>query len=121
MEAVQLIGRWGSDAIRRYIQEAPLQLQHIANPRAPQSGEINTQQLRSMVQKEVQALQHQFWVVNEGLPCPGSPRDMHRQQPVGHLMRLELWNIPLSQAASQADHQLLHQVLFPGLAPGVGQ
>ena len=64
VEAVQLIGRWGSDAIRRYIQEAPLQLQHITNPRTPQSSEINTQRLRSMVQKEVQALQHQFWVVN---------------------------------------------------------
>ena len=64
VEAVQLIGRWGSDAIRRYIQEAPLQLQHIANPRSPQSSEINNQQLRNMVQQEVQALQHQFWVVN---------------------------------------------------------
>lgn len=45
-------------------KKPPLQLQHIANPRAPQSGEINNQQLRSMIQKEVQALQHQFWVVN---------------------------------------------------------
>ena len=64
VEAVQLIGRWGSDAIRRYIQEAPLQLQHIANPRAPTYNETSNQQFRSMIQKEVRALQHKYWVVN---------------------------------------------------------
>ena len=64
LEAVQLIGRWGSDAIKRYIQEAPLQLQHVANPRAPAPTEMTSQHLRTLVQREVQALQHQYWICN---------------------------------------------------------
>ena len=64
LEAVQLIGRWGSDAIKRYIQEAPLQLQHVANPRAPAPNEMTSQHLRNLVQREVQALQHQYWICN---------------------------------------------------------
>ena len=64
LEAVQLIGRWGSDAIKRYIQEAPLQLQHVANPRAPAPTEMTSQHLRNLVQREVQALQHQYWICN---------------------------------------------------------
>ena len=64
LEAVQLIGRWGSDAIKRYIQEAPLQLQHVANPRAPAPNEMTSQHLRTLVQREVQALQHQYWICN---------------------------------------------------------
>ena len=57
-------GRWGSDAIKRYIQEAPLQLQHVANPRAPAPNEMTSQHLRNLVQREVQALQHQYWICN---------------------------------------------------------
>ena len=57
-------GRWGPDAIKRYIQEAPLQLQHVANPRAPAPNEMTTQHLRTLVQREVQALQHQYWICN---------------------------------------------------------
>ena len=64
LEAVQLIGRWGSDAIKRYIQEAPLQLQHVANPRAPAPNEMTSQHLRNLVQREIQALQHQYWICN---------------------------------------------------------
>ena len=64
LEAVQLIGRWGSDAIKRYIQEAPLQLQRVANPRAPAPSEMTSQHLRNLVQREVQALQHQYWICN---------------------------------------------------------
>ena len=64
LEAVQLIGRWGSDAIKRYIQEAPLQLQHVTNCRAPSLSEMASQHLRNLIQKEIQALQHQHWICN---------------------------------------------------------
>lgn len=49
LEAVQLIGRWGSDAIKHYIQEAPLQLRHVTNPRAPSPSEMTSQHLRNLV------------------------------------------------------------------------
>ena len=64
LEAVQLIGRWGSDAIKKYIQEAPLQLQHVTNPRVPSPNEMPSQQLRSLIQKEIAAMQHQYWIYN---------------------------------------------------------
>ena len=120
VEAVQLIGRWGSDAIRRYIQEAPLQLRHIANPRAPQSIEIANQQLRSMIQKEVQALQHEFWVVNpmtKVCHVPAVPETC-----IDNSRWVTLCGcLIIPQTALQANHQLLHQVLLSRLPQGDGQ
>ena len=45
LDTVQLIGRWGSDAIKVYVQEAP-------------------QQVREMVEHYLETLRRKFWVVN---------------------------------------------------------
>ena len=114
LEAVQLIGRWGSDAIKRYIQEAPLQLQHVANPRAPAPTEMTSQHLRNLVQREVQTPVLDLQPHDQGLPRASSSRNMHRQCPMGNTLWMELWNIPLPQTDDQTHGPLLRKVQVPG-------
>ncbi len=58
LEAVQLIGRWGSDAIRRYIQDSPL-----ARPQQP-TDHKNDAHIRKIVQGQMTRSQNQFWIVH---------------------------------------------------------
>ena len=75
--SLEAVTRWGSDAIKRYIQEAPLQLQHIANPKTPTSNKIPNP--TSVIDPErspsspVLGLQSH----DESLPCLSRARDLH--------------------------------------------
>ena len=62
LEAIQLIGRWGSDAVKRYIQEAPL----AATPNhllAPQS--TDTLDIRYLVRTELERLCNSWWILSQ--------------------------------------------------------
>ena len=61
LDTVQLIGRWGSDAIKVYVQEAPLHRgdEHFRPPDISQP-----QQVREMVEHYLETLRQKFWVVN---------------------------------------------------------
>ena len=61
MEAIQLIGRWGSDAVKRYIQEAPL----TATPSQPSTVTPNTPvDLPQLVRAELERLCNSWWIVS---------------------------------------------------------
>ena len=58
LDAVQLIGRWGSDAIKRYIQDSPL-------VRPLQRTEHQTDDhIRKIVQDQMTRSFNQFWIVH---------------------------------------------------------
>ena len=58
LDAVQLIGRWGSDAIKRYIQDSPL-------VRPLQRTEHQTEDhIRKIVQDQMTRSFNQFWIVH---------------------------------------------------------
>ena len=58
IDAVQLIGRWGSDAIKRYIQDSPL-------VRPLQRTEHRTDDhIRKIVQDQMTRSFNQFWIVH---------------------------------------------------------
>ena len=54
-DQVQLIGRWGSDAVKRYVQESALDATH---------QETTPQDVRQMVADHLLQLQHKYWIVN---------------------------------------------------------
>ena len=118
LEAVQLIGRWGSDAIKCYIQEAPLQLQHVANPR-PGTSTQRDDQPTSPEPRPTRGPSPPTPVLDlqsndQGLPRTSSSGNMHWQCPLGHTLRMELWNIPLPQTDDQTHRPLLRKVQVPG-------
>ena len=58
IEAVQLIGRWGSDAIKRYIQDSPLMRpQHISQIRTEDH-------IRQLVRDQMTKSYNQFWIIH---------------------------------------------------------
>ena len=58
IDAVQLIGRWGSDAIKRYIQDSPLM-------RPQQVTQISTEEhIRTLVKDQMTRSYNQFWIVH---------------------------------------------------------
>ena len=61
LDTVQLIGRWGSDAIKVYVQEAPL---HRGDPHFRPEEITTPQQVREMVEHYLETLRRKFWVVN---------------------------------------------------------
>ena len=64
LETVQLIGRWGSDAVRRYVQEAPLSCASGSSAR-PCINKTPTQRtVRTMVKKYLETITSKFWVKN---------------------------------------------------------
>ena len=64
LETVQLIGRWGSDAVRRYVQEAPLSCAS-GSPARPCINRTPTQRtVRTMVKKYLETITSKFWVKN---------------------------------------------------------
>ena len=57
LETVQLIGRWGSDAVRRYVQEAPSS--------RPSINRTPTQRtVKLMVKRYLETITSKFWVKN---------------------------------------------------------
>ncbi len=61
LEAIQLIGRWGSDAVKRYVQESALD----ATPHSLRiQQETTPQDVRQMVADHLLQLQHKYWIVN---------------------------------------------------------
>ena len=58
IDAVQLIGRWGSDAIKRYIQDSPLM-------RPQQVTQISTEEhIRTLAKDQMTRSYNQFWIVH---------------------------------------------------------
>ena len=82
LEAVQLIGRWGSDAIKRYIPRSP-----IATPTRSQSQGTSSNRddkPASPYPRPTRSPSSPTPVLDlqphdQGLPCASSPRNMHRQ------------------------------------------
>ena len=71
LETVQLIGRWGSDAIKVYVQETPL---HHGNSFFSSPDIDKPRQVREMVKHYLETLKNKFWIVNTAtgvvhLPC----------------------------------------------------
>ena len=62
LEAIQLIGRWGSDAVKRYIQEAPLAAtpNHILAPQSTDRPDI-----QQLVRSELERLCNSWWILNQ--------------------------------------------------------
>ena len=61
LDTVQLIGRWGSDAIKVYVQESPLH----RGDEFHRPDELNKpEQVREMVEHYLETLRTKFWVVN---------------------------------------------------------
>ena len=62
LEAIQLIGRWGSDAVKRYIQEAPLAAtpNHIIAPQSTDRPDI-----QQLVRTELERLCNSWWILNQ--------------------------------------------------------
>ena len=63
LEAIQLIGRWGSDAVKRYIQEAPL-ASTLTNPQNP-SSTMNLDTIKDLVRGELDRLSTTWWILNQ--------------------------------------------------------
>ena len=61
LDTVQLIGRWGSDAIEVYVQEAPL---HRGDEFHRPDELTKPEQVREMVEHYLETLRTKFWVVN---------------------------------------------------------
>ena len=80
LDTVQLLGRWGSDAIKVYVQETPLQRGpwRSASPstgsRHTRTDQRNGRALPRDSSTEVLGGQHD----DEDGPSPGSLRDLHR-------------------------------------------
>ena len=73
LETVQLIGRWGSDAIKVYVQETPL---HHGNSLFSGPDIDKPRQVREMVKHCLETLRNKFWIVNTAIAVvhlPGSP------------------------------------------------
>ena len=62
LEAIQLIGRWGSDAVKRYIQEAPLAAtpNHVLAPQSTARPDI-----QQIVRTELERLCNSWWILNQ--------------------------------------------------------
>ena len=62
LEAIQLIGRWGSDAVKRYIQEAPLAAtpSHMVPSTSPP-----TSNLQELVRTELTRLSNSWWIISQ--------------------------------------------------------
>ena len=62
LEAIQLIGRWGSDAVKRYIQEAPLAAtpSHMVPSALPL-----TSNLQELVRTELTRLCNSWWIISQ--------------------------------------------------------
>lgn len=60
-EAIQLIGRWGSDAVKRYIQEAPLTATP-SNSLTPTSSQQTD--IRDLVRTELERLCNSWWILS---------------------------------------------------------
>ena len=63
LEAIQLIGRWGSDAVKRYIQEAPLAAT-LSNPQNP-IPEADHNNLKMIIRTELERLSTNWWILNQ--------------------------------------------------------
>ncbi|CAE7028562.1 unnamed protein product [Symbiodinium natans] len=73
LETVQLIGRWGSDAVKLYVQETPLC--HV-NELFDGYPIQRPAQVRELVEHYLETLRTKFWVVNTTTKCihiPGVP------------------------------------------------
>ena len=64
LETVQLIGRWGSDAVRRYVQEAPLSCPSGSSARLCINKTPTQRTVRTMVKKYLETITSKFWVKN---------------------------------------------------------
>ena len=62
LEAIQMIGRWGSDAVKRYIQEAPLAAtpSHMVPSTSPP-----TSNLQELVRTELTRLCNSWWIISQ--------------------------------------------------------
>jgi len=78
IDAVQLIGRWGSDAIKRYIQDSPLM-------RPQQVTQISTEEhIRTLVKDQMTRSYNQLLVLDStqyfrNLPHTSHSRELRRQ------------------------------------------
>ena len=61
LDTVQLLGRWGSDAIKVYVQEAPL---YRGEPHHRDQEHDKPEQIREIVEHYLETLRQKFWVVN---------------------------------------------------------
>ena len=61
LDTVQLLGRWGSDAIKIYVQEAPL---FRGDPHHRGQENDKPEQIREIVEHYLETLRQKFWVVN---------------------------------------------------------
>ena len=64
LETVQLIGRWGSDVIRRYVQEAPLSCASGSSSRPVINRTPTQRTVKIMVKKYLETITSKFWVKN---------------------------------------------------------
>ena len=65
METVQLIGRWGSDAVKRYVQDTPLTCATGSSSARTPVNRIPTQKaVQSMVKKYLEAISGKCWIKN---------------------------------------------------------
>ena len=58
---MQLLGRWGSDAVKVYVQEAPL---YRGDPHHRGHENDKPEQISEMVEHYLDTLRQKFWVVN---------------------------------------------------------
>ena len=63
-ETVQLIGRWGSDAVRKYVQEAPLSCVSGSSARPSINRTPTHSTVRTMVKRYLETITSKFWVKN---------------------------------------------------------
>ncbi|OLP93918.1 hypothetical protein AK812_SmicGene24117 [Symbiodinium microadriaticum] len=61
LDTVQLLGRWGSDAVKVYVQEAPL---YRGDPHHRGHENDKPEQISEMVEHYLDTLRQKFWVVN---------------------------------------------------------
>ena len=64
LETVQLIGRWGSDVVRRYVQEAPLSCASGSSSRPLINRNPTQRTVKMMVKKYLETITSKFWVKN---------------------------------------------------------
>ena len=64
LETVQLIGRWGSDVVRRYVQEAPLSCASGSSSRPVINRTPAQRTVKMMVKNYLETITSKFWVKN---------------------------------------------------------
>ena len=114
LETVQLIGRWGSDAVRRYVQEAPLSCASGSSARPCISKTPTQRTVRTMVKKYLETITSKFWVKNTStnvIHISGAPEfsteNIHWQTlcgwRYGQAPHTRFWSLPEARATSVRD------------------